>query len=179
MPLNKDIQYSRGVNLPLGFVYQSLGDPFCIAQMPSPCPSCWKTLLLTSCTHAQPIPKSLWSKYMYLNIYTILCNIAIVNPQQNHRGTLSIPSCPILDTHLISDYSQVQSRYLHIWRGQFYNFNLFGLWKVDNWTSEKRTLFLYDKCLQNNVDDPTLFLSWSFILRSDFDLFLNIILIQF
>ena len=26
------IQYSRVVNLPLGFVYQSLGDPFCIAQ---------------------------------------------------------------------------------------------------------------------------------------------------
>ena len=117
MPLNKDIQYSRGVNLPLGFVYQSLGDPFCIAQMPSPCPSCWKTLISTSCTHTQPIPKSLWSKYMYLYIYyIILCNIAIVNPQQNHRGTLSIPSCPVLDTHLISDYSQVQSRYLHMKR---------------------------------------------------------------
>ena len=165
MPLNKDIQYSRGVNLPLGFVYQSLGDPFCIAQMPSPCPSCWKTLILTSCTHAQPIPKSLWSKYMYLNIYTILCNIAIVNPQQNHRGTLSIPSCSVQDSTLISDYSQVQSRYLHIWRGIFYNFNLCG---YRRWTSEKRTLFLYGKYLQNDVDDQTLFLSWSFIFKDDY-----------
>ena len=28
----RGIQYSRGVNLPLGFVYQSLGNPLCIAQ---------------------------------------------------------------------------------------------------------------------------------------------------
>ena len=30
--LGAGIQYSSGVNLPLGFVYQSLGNPLCIAQ---------------------------------------------------------------------------------------------------------------------------------------------------
>ena len=39
------------------------------------------------------------------------------------------------------------------------NFTISICLAYGRWTSEKRTLFLYDKCLQNNVDDPTLFLS--------------------
>ena len=104
-------------------------------------------------TYTAHPPKLMIKIYVLLIIFG---NIAIVNPQQNHRGTLSIPSCSVPDTHLISDDSQVQSRYLHIWRGQFYNFNLFGLWKVDNWTSEKRTLFLYDNFIQRwNLSIPS------------------------
>ena len=168
MGLNKDIQYSRGVNLPLGFVYQSLGDPFCIAQMPSPCPSCWKTLIFTWCTHTHPIPKSLWSKYIYYIWQYCTCQPPTKSPRYSLHTVLSRISSPTIHKFNQDIYIYEED-----------NFTISICLAYGRWTSEKRTLFLYDKCLQNNVDDPTLFLSWSFILRCDFDLFLNIIVIQF